>query len=282
MNDQSGRTTAKATATKSPASEAPVGKASPRGKAAKPRVLPKPAVAPVVPAATAAAAADKPAPRKASAPKTTALKSAALKAAAAPRPEAEPESPAVAETPAAVETPPPAPAPAPVAAPEPVTDIPAPSVAAVAKKPAPQPALHEDAFSAVGIARLPSAESLAKPYARMMETGADSARVAYSQARESNEAFTQACFESANAASRGMASLNAQMLDLMRANADLTLGLMRSTLTAGSLSEAVKLQTSGARRAYETNAAHIKAIAEATTKLVGETTGPITQAMTKR
>ena len=72
------------------------------------------------------------------------------------------------------------------------------------------------------------------------------------------------------------------MLDLMRANADLTLGLMRSTLTAGSVSEAVKLQTSGARRAYETNAAHIKAIAEATTKLVGETAQPITQAMKKR
>ncbi|WP_444782502.1 phasin family protein [Salinarimonas sp. NSM] len=142
--------------------------------------------------------------------------------------------------------------------------------------------VREEAFSAVGIAHIPAAEELVKPYGRLLETGADGARTAYAQARENNEALAQACFESATATGRGVAALNAQVLDLMRANTDLTLSLMRSTLTAGSLSEAVKLQTSGARQAYETTSAHLRAIADTTTKLVGEATGPLTQAMTRR
>ncbi|GGK36969.1 phasin family protein [Salinarimonas ramus] len=284
---------------------------SPRGGEAKARVpvapaaetkpaAPKPAAP--KPAAPKSAAAAKPAaagkPAAAKTQKTTALKSAALKAAAAPRPEkAAPEADAspAAPSPAAPAPSPAAPTPAPVAAAAPAP-IPAPSLAPRAAEPAPavkaapkpapkaepEPSLHDEAFSAVGIARLPAADDLVKPYARMMESGTVGARTAYSQVRESNEAMAQACFASAAAASRGMATLNAEMLDLMRANTDLTLSVMRSTLTAGSLSEAVKLQTSGARQAYETTSAHMRAIAEATTKLVGETTQPIADAITKR
>ncbi|MGJ3261750.1 MAG: phasin family protein [Salinarimonas sp.] len=288
---------------KAPASAAAAAKVQPttiqptKSEPAKARpAKPEPvASAPVLPAAPAA----KPA-RRASAPKTTALKSAALKAAAAPRPDPETVEAAEAEAPAAAPTS--ALTSAPTSAPAPVTapadpaparavatapaEIPPPSLAPRAA--APEQAVeartveHEEAFSEVGIAPLPDPDALVKPYGRMLQTGAEGARAAYAQTRESNEALTQACFESAAAASRGMVSLNAQMLDMMRANADLTLGLMRSTLTAGSLSEAVKLQTSGARQAYETTSAHLRAIADTTTKLVGDATGPITQAMTKR
>ncbi|WP_029031081.1 phasin family protein [Salinarimonas rosea] len=284
MSDE---TTSKPKTAVAASTKAPARRTTPRGAPAKARVPEKP---PVAAAPAPAAPAPKPA-RRAAAPKTTALKSAALKAAAAPRPE--PVATEAAEiAPPADPAPAPVPAPAPAAARVPA-EIPAPSLAprspaAASVSPAPTPVEDEtpdprgEAFSAVGIAHIPAAEELVKPYGRLLETGADGARTAYTQARESNEALAQACFESATAASRGMAALNAQVLDLMRANTDLTLSLMRSTLTAGSLSEAVKLQTSGARQAYETTSAHLRAIADTTTKLVGEATGPLTQAMTKR
>ncbi|WP_372426901.1 phasin family protein [Salinarimonas chemoclinalis] len=274
--------------------KAAAGRASPqRGAPAKARVPAKPPVSPAPAVAAAPAApASKPA-RRAAAPKTTALKSAALKAAAAPRPE--PVASEAAEIAQIAEIAAPAdPAPAAALAAARVPgDIPAPSLAprapaSVSATVSPAAAVDEipdprdDAFSAVGIAPIPAAEDLVKPYGRLLESGADGARTAYAQVRESNETLAQACFESAAATSRGMAALNAQVLDLMRANTDLTLSLMRSTLTAGSLSEAVKLQTSGARQAYETTSAHLRAIADTTTKLVGDATGPITQAMTKR
>lgn len=238
-------------------------------------------VAPVAPAVVAAA----PAPIPAAAPSPIPAPSIVIEAAAAkpvPTPVAKSaDKPAVApKAVAAVAKPQPKTEPKPVAKP-----VPSPAKAAPLGAPAVSTdlaALSDEAFSAVGIPRLPTPDGVVKPYARMMETGADSARAAYAQAAQTNEALTQACFESANAASRGLVALNGQMLDLMRANTDLTLSLMRSTLSAGSLSEAIKLQTSGAREAFETTSAHMKAMAEATTKLVGETTQPLAAAITRR
>jgi hypothetical protein len=129
---------------------------------------------------------------------------------------------------------------------------------------------------------LPRPETIAAPFATIMEIGAETARKSFEQAQGTNESMRQACLESANAASRGMVALNTQMLDLVRAQTDATLGLWRSALAAPSFSEAVKVQTSGARQAYETTAAHLKVIAETTTRVVGETTKPIQTALNDR
>lgn len=219
------------------------------------------------------------APAKPKARKTTALGSATAKVAAA-------QDKAKAATEAAESAAPPiAETPKPTAAP-PAAAHRAPEPASLRQAEADLEddisALRDETFSAVGIPKLPTPDGVIKPYARMMESGAGGARSAYAHATENNEALAKACFESANAASRGLVALNGQVLDLMRANTDLTLSLMRATLGASSVSEAVKLQTSGARQAFETTSAHMKAIAEATTKLVGDTAAPISDAIKKR
>jgi hypothetical protein len=162
----------------------------------------------------------------------------------------------------------PAPAPAPKAAARPAATRPLPEAPASAFS-------FPPAFSPDS---LPRPETIAAPLATMMGIGADGARKSFEQAQASGETMRQACIESANAASRGMLALNTQMLDLVRAQSDATMGLWRSTLTAPSFSEALKLQTSGARQAYETTATHLKAIAETTTRVVGETAKPIQSA----
>ena len=129
---------------------------------------------------------------------------------------------------------------------------------------------------------LPRPETIAAPLATMMGIGADGARKSFEQAQVSGETMRQACIESANAASRGMLALNTQMLDLVRAQSDATMDLWRSAMAAPSFSEALKVQTSGARQAYETTAAHLKVIAETTTRVVGETTKPIQSAFKDR
>lgn len=216
----------------------------------------------------AAPAVTKPAETK---PAPVAAKPAAKVEAAAPASKA-PEEKAPAPKPAP--TPIPSPAAIPLVTPSPL--------AAVAALDAAESPLHTEAFSAVGIPALPTPEAVIAPIQKAMEAGAESARGAYASARETNEALGQACFESAAATSRGLVALNAQFLDLMRAHSDLSFSLMRSTLSAPSLSEAVRLQTSGARQAYETTATHLKAIAETTTRIVGEASKPLHEAMSRR
>ncbi|HSP24216.1 MAG TPA: phasin family protein, partial [Saliniramus sp.] len=190
----------------------------------------------------------------------------------APKPAAtQPALKAVASTPAPVskaDTKPPAkPTARPAAASKPLPEAPASAFSF-------PPAFSPDS--------LPRPETIAAPLATMMGIGADGARKSFEQAQASSETLRQACIESANAASRGMLDLNTQMLDLMRAQSDATMGMLRSAMSAPSFSEALKVQTSGARQAYEATAAHLKIIAETTTRVVGETTKPIQSAFNDR
>ncbi|KAA2242207.1 phasin family protein [Salinarimonas soli] len=87
-------------------------------------------------------------------------------------------------------------------------------------------------------------------------------RALYARAQETGDTLRNAMSESATATSRGLVELNSQMLDLVRAHSDATLSLWRSALAAGSMSEAIRVQTSGVRQVYEASAGHWKSIAE--------------------
>lgn len=67
----------------------------------------------------------------------------------------------------------------------------------------------------------------------------------------------------------GWAELNTKMLDLMRSQTEANFAIWRSTLGAGSLSEAIRMQTTGVREAYETTAAQWRDIAETAARLMG-------------
>lgn len=67
---------------------------------------------------------------------------------------------------------------------------------------------------------------------------------------------------------QALVELNGKLFELVRAQGDAAFSLWRSTLSAGSLSEAVRIQTSGVREAYETSAERWKDIAETAARLM--------------
>ncbi|HEX8165553.1 MAG TPA: phasin family protein [Beijerinckiaceae bacterium] len=126
-----------------------------------------------------------------------------------------------------------------------------------------------------------SPEQAVAPLAAALEAGADQARAAYARARETGDTFRQAVADTTTATTRGFVEFNGKVLDLIRAQNDATLDLWRSTLGAGSLSEAIRVQTHGFREAYETTAAQWKDLAETAGRLMGEAARPLRSAFTQ-
>ncbi|HYF53269.1 MAG TPA: phasin family protein [Salinarimonas sp.] len=158
-------------------------------------------------------------------------------------------------------------------------------VAAPAPVEAPVPTLVEtvvEPLAALDIAPAPSPEILLKPVSTVLVAGAGGARTAYAKAQETGETLRGALTESAAAATRGLVELNGQMLDLVRAQSDATLAMLRSTMAAPSVSEAVRAQASGARQVYETSAAHWRAIAETAGRTAEAAMKPMQAALTPR
>lgn len=186
---------------------------------------------------------------------------AAVEAPAVPAPKAEakvvakaaPKAPArrAAPRPAAVKAPAPKPAELPLA---PALQAPVPNLVETVVAP----------VAALDLAppAAPSPEALAKPVAAVLEAGTAGARTFYAKAQETGATLRDAMTQSATATSRGLVELNGQMFALVRAQSDATFGFWRAALAATTVSEAIRVQTSGARQAYEASATHWKAIAE--------------------
>jgi hypothetical protein len=128
---------------------------------------------------------------------------------------------------------------------------------------------------------IPIAQAALAPFSVALESGAEQARNAVGRARDTRESLQQAVAHSAVAAANGMLELNGKVIDLLRAQSDAAFELWRSTVTAGSLSEAVRVQTSGIRQAYEATTTHAKDVAEAATRAIGDTVKPLQSAMAR-
>jgi hypothetical protein len=143
--------------------------------------------------------------------------------------------------------------------------------------PAPTPASVEPvaklATQAAALAFNPAAA--VAPFATAFEAGADQARASYSRARENGESLRQAVTDSTTATTRAFVELNGKVIDLVRAQSDATLDLWRSTLSAGTFSEAIRVQTHGLREVYETTSAQWKDIAETAGRLAAEAAKPL-------
>jgi hypothetical protein len=72
------------------------------------------------------------------------------------------------------------------------------------------------------------------------------------------------------------------VLEAWRAQSDVALDLWSSTLAADSFSEAVRVQTSGARQAYDSAALHWKDVAETTNRWFGAALWPLQSALSDR
>jgi hypothetical protein len=157
---------------------------------------------------------------------------------------------------------PPAPAPKPVEAmpvqapaPKPVEARP------VAPAPAPSPAI----LRAVG-ADEPAPSAASAPNDRPTSSTGQASQVGSpDEAQPSSDPAPPAGMLDA----AGWAELNHKMLNLMRSQTEANFALWRSTLGAGSLSEAIRMQTTGVREAYEATAAQWRDIAETAARLMG-------------
>jgi hypothetical protein len=123
---------------------------------------------------------------------------------------------------------------------------------------------------------------VAAPVARLMATGADQARQAHARAQATGESLCRAVAETTTAATRGAFEVNSKLIDAVRAQSDAAFDLWRSTVTAKSLSEAIRVQASGVRHAYETAATHWKDLADSTTRWFGSTVKSVQSAWTDR
>jgi hypothetical protein len=81
--------------------------------------------------------------------------------------------------------------------------------------------------------------------------------------------------DTAAAMSQAAAAIHGKFVDMMVAQSDAAFAMWRSTLSAGSVSEAIKAQSSGIRQAYETGSAQMKDLAGVTEKAVSEALEPV-------
>jgi hypothetical protein len=99
---------------------------------------------------------------------------------------------------------------------------------------------------------------------------------------ESREVLRVAMREAATASTRGALEVNDKMIEAFRAQSDAAFDLWQSTLRAGSLPEAVQVQTTGIRNAYETATAQWQDIAATTKRWFGQSVEPIQAVWTNR
>ena len=123
--------------------------------------------------------------------------------------------------------------------------------------------------------------SVTAPFAAALNLGTDQARSAYARAGAGTENLRKAVSDSTAATTRGVLELNDKLVDLWRAQSDAALDLWRSTLSAGSVADAVKAQTSGFRQSYEATTSRWKDIAETTGRLMGDAAKTFQSALTQ-
>jgi hypothetical protein len=228
--------------------------------------------------------------------KKAAPNTAGTRAAKAARPRAsakEATRPAVAKAavtsapkPAVAKAPTPANAARPKAAAAPA---PAPVPAAAQVKPSGLPAAFAEAASTALQSALrggirtggvfPMPQAALAPLSAALESGAEQARSALGRARASGGNLQQAVAQSATATARAMLEVNDKILDGLRAQNEAALDLWRSAVTAGSLSELVRVQTSGIRMAYELSSTQAKDLAATATRAVGDAVKPLQAAL---
>jgi hypothetical protein len=169
-----------------------------------------------------------------------------------------------------------APAPAALAAPQakPATELPA--AFAEAASTALQTALR-GGIRTGGV--FPTPQAALAPLSAALESGAEQARSALGRARASGGNLQQAVAQSATATARAMLEVNDKILDGLRAQNEAALDLWRSAVTAGSLSELVRVQTSGIRMAYELSSTQAKDLAATATRAVGDAVKPLQAAL---
>jgi len=118
--------------------------------------------------------------------------------------------------------------------------------------------------------------------APLAAAGATQVQDAYARAQGATASLRQVVAETTTATTAGALEINEKVLNAFRAQSDAVLDVWRSALAADTLTEAVRLQTTGARDAYAVAASHWKDVAESTTRWFGAALKPFQSVLTNR
>jgi hypothetical protein len=99
--------------------------------------------------------------------------------------------------------------------------------------------------------------------------------VKLSPAQERGEVLRQAVSEAVTVTAKGALEVNGKIIEALTAQSDAILELWRSALAAPHLSEAIRVQTSGTRQAYENASAQLRDIAETTAHWYNKSIEPL-------
>ncbi len=152
------------------------------------------------------------------------------------------------------------------------------------------PAVEETApvLETSNVIPLPISEVFSMPKLEVPTVVRDLAEKSVTQARENYEKVKAAAEEATDVledtyetARKSMLSFNLKAIDTAKANSDATFEFVKAFANVKTLSEAVELQTSFARKQFESLTAQAKEFQELATQLSTETTSPLKEAATK-
>lgn len=104
----------------------------------------------------------------------------------------------------------------------------------------------------------------------------------YGRAQAATASLRQVVAATTTATTTGALEVNGKVLDALQAQRDAVLDVWRSALAADTLSDAIRLQASGAQAACTQAATHWQEVAETTTRWLSAAFQPIQSAMTSR
>jgi phasin len=126
------------------------------------------------------------------------------------------------------------------------------------------------------------AEQVAAPFARfqeqsrdMTEKGLAQVKAQYEQVRKSAETATAALEQTFSVAGKGTEAVNAKAVEAIKANMNAAFDLWSALLGVKSVSAAIELQTSHARKQFETVTAQSKDMAELVQKVANDAAAPL-------
>jgi phasin len=118
-------------------------------------------------------------------------------------------------------------------------------------------------------------------FREMAEKSVSQARDTYAKMKTAAEDATDLVETTVEAAREGAFALSSKALDAAKSNSDASFALARELFGAKTISEVIELQSTFARKLFESVTAQFKELQELTGKVVTDTTKPVTEKVEK-
>ncbi|MCX2724038.1 phasin [Roseibium salinum] len=142
--------------------------------------------------------------------------------------------------------------------------------------------------SATGGAAFPDFEAFAVPnmevpaaFREVTEKSIENARDTYAKVKSAAEDATDLMEDTFETSRQGAVEFNHKAVDAFRANADATFSFIKDIMSAKTLSEAIELQSTFARKQFDALSTQTREMQELATKLGTDVSAPVKEAMEK-